>query len=108
MLGVAEVQAVHDGVRPGAGAGDVEGGLGDDERCASSRVEGAPAGVAVGAQGDGSIVRREPRRLESQHGGVAARPFDRVEEQLVVVLAPDPREVGGQRQQVGAAVDRRG
>ena len=51
VLGVAEVQAVDDGERPGADAGEVQHRLGHDQRGAEPRVDGAPAVVAVGGEG---------------------------------------------------------
>ena len=66
---------------------------------AHQRVQVAVTPVAVGLDGNPAAGP-----LQSQHGGVAARPLDGVEEQLVVVLRPDPREVLGEREQVGAAV----
>ena len=90
VLRVAEVEAVDQGDRPGPGARHIEGRLGHDESRAPSRVEGAPPGIAVGAQGDGACARRQARRLEPEDGGIAARLLDGVEEQLMVVLTPDP------------------
>ena len=52
----------------------------------------APAVVAVGREGQPATgVGPGGRVLEAQQHGVAARADHRVEEQLVVVLAPDPR-----------------
>ena len=46
--------------------------------------------------------------FEPQHRGVATRPFDRVQEQHVVVLRKYPRCVGEHCQQIGRIVSRRG
>ena len=106
VLRVAEVQAVHERHRPRA-------------RC--TRRCGPPRAPRAGHRSRGSSAQNRPlpstesasaaarRLLEPQHAGVAARPGDGVEEQLVVVLAPDPALVGDvrraeQRQQLAAEV----
>ena len=95
VLGVAEVEAVHQRQVTGPGAGDVADGLEHGERPAGPGVEEAEPGLPVGGQRQGLAGLPQP-----QDGGVATRAVDGVEEQLVVVLAPDPRRVGdvGQRQ----------
>ena len=50
VLGVPEVQAVHDGDRRGTDAGQVGHALGQDERGAGARVERAGARVGVGRE----------------------------------------------------------
>ena len=92
VLGVAEVQAVDQGDGPGADAGDVARRLEHGEPPAGAGVETAEPSLAVGGKGQGAV-----RPLQPQHGGVGAGPGDRVEEQLVVVLAPHPRLVGDRR-----------
>ncbi len=106
MLGIAEVEAVHDGHRRGSRAGQVEGRLGHRRRGARPRVQGAPGGIGVGGEGQSPLRRREARRGEPEHGAVAAGALDRVEEQLVVVLTVDPRRVGQQGQDIVSAVRR--
>ena len=70
-------------------------------------IDGAPAVVAVGGEGQAAAgVDAGDRVLQPQHGGVAARALDGVEEQLVVVLRPHPRRVGEHVEQVGAGVGR--
>ena len=58
VLGVAEVEAVDEGHRPGPHAGHVEGRLRHDQGGAGPGVEGAPAGVSVRRQGQ--APRRSP------------------------------------------------
>ena len=59
-----------------------------------ARVDRAPPVVAVGGEREAAAgVDAGGRVLQPQHGGVAARALDGVEEQLVVVLRPDPRRV---------------
>ena len=84
-LGVAEVEAVGDGERPRARAGDVQGRLGHGVRGAAHRVGEAVARVDVGRQ-------REPLRrpLHAEDGRVSRRPDDGVRPHAPVVLAPDP------------------
>ena len=61
--------------------------------------------IAVGRQGEAPPgVDAGERVLEPEHGGVGARPDHGVQEQLVVVLAPDPARVGEQGEQVAARV----
>ena len=92
VLGVAEVQAVHQRLRHRADAREVARRLHHRETCARVRVERAEARLAVGREHE-----RARRALEPQHRGVATRRHDGVEEQLVVVLAVDPRLVGDGR-----------
>ena len=108
VLGVPEVQAVHEGERSSADAGQVGGRLGHHHGGARPGVDGAPPVVAVGGEGQ-RPARRLPgeRVLQLEHGGLVTGPGDGVEEELVVVLAPDPRGVEGRGQQVGSAVARR-
>ena len=107
VLGVAEVEAVDEPDRAGPDAGQVHDRLGHHERRAPARVEGAPAVVAVGGEREAPAgVDAGGGVLQPQHGGVAARALDGVEEQLVVVLAEHPGGVGQQREQVGADVER--
>src|SRR5690606_26126556 len=70
-------------------------------------VDGAPAVVAVGGEGE-PPAGVDPGRgvLEPQHGGVAPGSLDRVEEELVVVLAVDPAGVAQLAENDGAAVGR--
>ena len=105
VLGVAEVEAVHERQRPGAAARDVARRLEHRELRADARVERAEPALAVDRQRERAAVGL----LEPQHAGVAAGPGDGVEEQLVVVLAPHPalvRDVrrGEQVEQLGREV----
>ena len=85
-VGIAEVEAVGDAQRPGAGDGDVAGRLGDAtapprgrDRAAATRL------VAVGGRHE-----RLAGPLDAEHGGAAAGPGDRVRPDVVVVLLVDP------------------
>src|SRR5665647_1722941 len=92
LLRVAEVEAVGDRHRQGAGADQVAGRLGDRRLGASIRIEVAVAAVAVVAEGDAAL-----RVLDAQHGGVGAGDLHGVGLHDVVVLLPGPalaRDVG--------------
>ena len=56
MLGVAEVQAVDEGERPGTGAGDVAGGLEHREARAGAGVEPAEPTLAVGGERERAVA----------------------------------------------------
>ena len=80
--------------RSGADAGEVQHRLGHDEAVPGPRVDRAPPVVAVGGERQAPAgVGAGGRVLEPQHRGVAARAHHGVEEELVVVLRPDPRRV---------------
>ena len=86
---VAEVEAVDQGERAGPDAGDVTARLRDSQRRPGPRIDSAIAGVAVG--GDG---QRVATAAQAKDGGVGlSRPGHRTQEELVVVLPPDPRRV---------------
>ena len=85
-------------------------------RAPSATVAAVPARGSIEHQvGLESVVRASPLRRRRQagggqpeHGGVPARAVHRVEEELVVVLAVDPRRVRQHGQDVGPAVVGRG
>ena len=108
VLGVAEVQAVDHGHRRRPDAGQVGHALGQRQRRAGPGVEGAGAGIGVGGHRHAAVGGGQPGTGQPQQRGVAARSDHRVQEELVVVLAVDPARRAQQRQQVGAAVVRRG
>ena len=92
VLRVPEVEAVHERERARPCRRDVARRFEDDEPAAGARVELAEARLAVGRERE-----RLRRALDAQHRGVGAGTGDRVQEQLVVVLARDPRLVGDRR-----------
>ena len=101
---VAEVEAVRDAERPGAGDRDVPRRLDDRQRGPEPRVDRADGGVGVG-RGD----ERLGRALDPQDRRAAPGSGDRVRLHVVVVLLEDRaarREVrrAEQRQQHGARV----
>ena len=107
VLGVPEVQAVHDGGRRRPDTGQVGDALGEHERGAAPRVERAGPRVRVRRERHAAVRRGQPGAGQAEQRGVGARPGHRVEEELVVVLAVDPARRAQQRQQVGGAVGRR-
>ena len=64
---------------------DVAGGLGERDLRAHVRVEVAVAAVAVARDRDAAALV-----ADAEHGGIAAREHHGVEDDLVVVLLPDP------------------
>ena len=84
-LGVAEVEAVGDGERARARAGDVQRRLGDRVRGAAHRVGEAVPRVDVGREGEPLL-----RPFHAEDGGVSRRAEDGVRPHAPVVLAPDP------------------
>ena len=107
MFRVAEVQAVDHRQRLGSDHGQVHHRLADRHQSADVRVDSAPQVVAVGRdRQSASGVRAGRRVFEAQHGGIAPRSHDGVEEQHVVVLRGHPRRVGQHRQQRVASLGR--
>ena len=105
MLRVAEVQAVDERERTGGDARKVRSGLGHDHRSAEPGIVRAPTVVAVGGERKTAPgVVPGDRMLQAQNGCVGARPLHGVEEQLMVVLRPDPRVVGEEVEQVRLGV----
>ncbi len=92
VLGVAEVEAVDQGPRLGTRAGDVACRFHHGQAPAGPGIEGAVAAGAVGAR---AIARSG---VPGTRRTVASAPGDHgVEEELVVVLAPDPLLLGDVR-----------
>src|SRR4051794_26647163 len=85
-LGVAEVEAVREGERLAARAGDVARRFEDGGRAAGPRGEPAQASGAVERNGKSAY-----RRPQAQDGGVEAGPPDRARADQVVVAVVDPR-----------------
>ena len=101
VLGIAEVEAVHDGQRSGPNAGQVHQRLGDHPGRTTAGVDGTPAVVAVGGHGQAPTGLDAGGGVpELQHRGIVARTHHRVQEQLVVVLPVDPGRIHQQVQQV--------
>ncbi len=108
VLGIAEVEAVHERDGTGAGARDVARRFEHCEAAAGARIETAETRLAVGRHRE-----RLLRSLHAQHGRVGAGTRHRVQEQLVVVLARHPglvgdRRRGEQREQLAGEVGARG
>ena len=83
-LRVAKIQAVGQGQRLGAGAGQVTANLGHRNLAAPVGVQIAVTAVAVNAQGDGLAGS-----LDAQHCGIAAWPDHRVGLDLMVIATID-------------------
>ena len=82
VLGRAEVQAVGDRERHGAGGGDVAVGLGERELRAGVRVELGEAAVAVGRERDAEAGLL----VDADHAGVLGLREHGVAEHVAVVL----------------------
>ena len=96
FFGIAEIQAVGQGHRPGAAHGHVARPLGDRGRGAAVRVEQTGAVVAVHADGDAF-----GRLLEPDDRGVRTGLYDRVPAHQKIVLPIDPllaRTIHGREQ----------
>jgi hypothetical protein len=85
MLGVAKVQTVRDGERPGPGHRDVSSGLRDGVLSPQVGVECAVARIRVGRQGQSPVGPRNP-----DHRGIPSRPQCRGALDELVVLPEDP------------------
>ena len=85
LLGIAEVEAVGDAERLGAGADDVARAFDHGDHCPDVRVQGAVAAVAVDAQRDPLMGA-----LDAQDGGVGPGLDDGVAAHQVVVLPVHP------------------
>ena len=82
-------------------AREIGGRFGDDHRGAEPRVVCAPPMVAVGREREPAAgVCAGGRMLQPQDCRISTGPLHRVEEQLVVVLRPDPGRVGEVCEQV--------
>ena len=104
MLGIAEVEAVDQRERRASRARDIASGFENHQPAAGARIEPAEPRLAVGRERQ--CLRRA---LDPQDRGIGSRRDDRVQEQLVVVLTPDPallgdRRRGEQRQQLGGQI----
>ncbi len=64
------------------------------------RIERAPTRIGVRRERDATFGVRQARPRQAQQRGVAARADDRIQEELRVVLAIDPRGVDQEVQQV--------
>ncbi len=106
VLRVAEVEAVDDRDRGGADAGQVGHALGHHQRRAHARVERARARVGVGGQCDAPRRGGQPGAGQTEQRRIAAGSGDRVEEELVVVLAVDPARRAHHGEQVAGALGR--
>ena len=106
VLGVPEVEAVHDGRRCRTDAGQVGDGLGQGEGGARPRVERAGAWVGIGRERDAPGRGGQTRARQPQERGVVAGARHGVQEQLVVVLAVDPAGRAQKCEEVAGAVRR--
>ena len=100
VLRVAEVEAVDDGGRPDADTRQVRDRLGQDQGDPAAGIERAPARVGVRRDRDALVVAGSPGPPRRKQRGVATGADDGVQEQLVVVLAVDPRGVDHEPEEV--------
>ena len=107
-LGIAEIQAVGDGERLGAGGGEIAPGFRDRLLAALERVGMAIARGHVAGRGKPLIGA-----VDAHHGRIAARALHGVRHDHVVILLPDPAAGGKMRrahqrhERVGRGIHRR-